>query len=101
MSHDGDLGRILVVDDEEPVRDVLCEYFEGQGFGVEAAPDGEAALAAARLGESGQLAEANQHLRELTLLLRIAAELGDLTGPDLAAAESALASARRVPPAAG
>ena len=238
MSHDGDLGRILVVDDEEPVRDVLCEYFEGQGFGVEAAPDGEAALAAlsrqrpdlvlldvrmpgldgvevlrrirltdpevpvimvtanedvalaretltlgafdyvskpfdfsyldravtagllqggaaatsaadtggattgsaplegpwpalahtifrvvrgmaeaarsstgtrmesvalaaARLGESGQLAEANQHLRELTLLLRIAAELGDLTGPDLAAAESALASARRVPPATG
>jgi hypothetical protein len=65
MSHDGDLGRILVVDDEEPVRD------------------------------------ASQHLGELTLLLRIAAELGDLTGPDLAAAESALASARRVPPAAG
>ena len=48
MSHDGDLGRILVVDDEEPVR-----------------------------------------------------EPGDLTGPDLAAAESALASARREPPATG
>jgi hypothetical protein len=45
MSHDGDLGRILVVDDEEPVRDVLCEYFEGRGFGVAAA---ESALASAR-----------------------------------------------------
>ncbi len=47
MSSDANgLGRILVVDDEEPVRDVLCEYFESQGFGVEGAPDGEAALAA-------------------------------------------------------
>ena len=73
MSHDGDLGRILVVDDEEPVRDALCEYFEGQGFGVEAVTPNE----------------------------DVAAGLGDLTGPDLAAAESALASARRVPPAAG
>ena len=47
MSRDAnDLGHILVVDDEEPVRDVLCEYLESQGFGVEAAPDGETALAA-------------------------------------------------------
>ena len=47
MSRDAnDLGHILVVDDEEPVRDVLCEYLEGRGFGVEAAPDGETALAA-------------------------------------------------------
>jgi DNA-binding response OmpR family regulator len=233
MSHDAtDLGRILVVDDEEPVRDVLCEYFESQGFGVEAAPDGEAALtalgrrrpdlvlldvrmpgldgvevlrrirrvdpgvpvimvtanedvalaretlklgafdyvakpfdfsyldravtaglmqgagvvaeaaeapqpadgpwsalvravfravrgmaaaarsstgtrletaalAAARLGGSGQLKEAGQHLGELTLVLGIGAELGDLTGPDLAAVESALDSARRALPTAG
>ena len=45
MSRDAnDPGHILVVDDEEPVRDVLCEYLESQGFGVEAAPDGETAL---------------------------------------------------------
>jgi two-component system response regulator (stage 0 sporulation protein F) len=232
MSRDANgLGRILVVDDEEPVRDVLCEYFESQGFGVEAAPDGEAALAAlgrrrpdlvlldvrmpgidgvevlrrirradpevpvimvtanedvalakemlklgafdyvakpfdfsyldravtagllqgggamaaaeapapteapwpelarvvfrvvrgmaaaarsstgtrletaalaaARLGGSGQSKEAGQHLGELALVLGIAADLGDLTGPDLAAVESALASARRALPSAG
>ena len=47
MSSDASgLGRILGVDDEEPERDVLGEYFESQGFGVEAAIDGEAALAA-------------------------------------------------------
>ena len=47
MSRDAnDLGHILVVDDEEPVHDVPCEYLESQGFGVEAAPDGETALAA-------------------------------------------------------
>ena len=219
MSSDANgLGRILVVDDEEPVRDVLCEYFESQGFGVEGAPDGEAALAAlgrlrpdlvlldvrmpgidgvevlrrirradpavpvmvtanedvalakemlklgafdyvakpfdspisiaasarrpsaragrralagagascvraargmlrgarstgsrletaalaaARLAASGQSKEAAQHLGELALLLTIAAELGDLTGPDLAAVESALSSARRALPSAG
>lgn len=222
MSSDANgLGRILVVDDEEPVRDVPCEYFESQGFGVEAAPDGEAALAAlgrlrpdlvlldvrmpgidgvevlrrirradpdvpvimvtanedvalakemlklgafdyvakpfdfsyldrgvseaaetpepadgtwpalaravfraargmaavgrsstgsrletaalaaARLAASGQSKEAAQHLGELALLLGIAAELGDLTGPDLAAVESALSSARRALPSAG
>ena len=222
MSSDANgLGRILVVDDEEPVRDVLCEYLESQGFGVEAAPDGETALAAlgrhrpdlvlldvrmpgldgvevlrrmrhaaphvpvimvtanesvglaremlelgafdyvakpfdfsyldrgvseaaetpepadgpwpalaravfraargmaavargstgsrlettaleaARLAGSGQSKEAAQHLGELALLLGIAAELGDLTGPDLAAVESALSSARRALPSAG
>jgi DNA-binding response OmpR family regulator len=233
MSSDASgLGRILVVDDEEPVRDVLCEYFESQGFGVEPAPDGEAALAAlgrhrpdlvlldvrmpgidgvevlrrirrpdpdvpvimvtanedvalakemlklrafdyvakpfdfsyldravtagllqsgggasaaaeapeptdgpwpalaravlraargmaaparsstgtrletaaltaARLAGSGQSKEASQHLGELALVLGIAAELGDQTGPDLAAVESALSSARRALPSAG
>ena len=45
--------------------------------------------------------EAAQHLGELALLLGIAAELGDLTGPDLAAVESALSSARRALPSAG
>ena len=227
---DTGLGHILVVDDEEPVRDVLCEYFESQGFGVEGAPDGVAALAAvgrrrpdlvlldvrmpgidgvevlrrirhaepdvpvimvtanedvglaretlklgafdyvakpfdfsyldravsagllqgggasatgaapadpgpwpalavavfravrgmaaagrgstgprmenaalatARLGATGQVKEADQHLGELALVLAIAAELGDLTGPDLAAVESALACARRALSPAG
>ena len=37
----------------------------------------------------------------MTLLIRTAAELGDPMGPDRAAAESALAGARRVPPATG
>ena len=232
MSRDAnDLGHILVVDDEEPVRDVLCEYLESQGFGVQAAPDGETALAAlgrhrpdlvlldvrmpgldgvevlrrirhaaphvpvimvtanesvglaremlelgafdyvakpfdfsyldravsagllqgghplasagasaspaapwlalvlavfravrgmaavartstgtrmenaalavARLGGSGQCKEAGQHLGELALIVAIAAELGDLTGPDIAAVESALASARRALSPAG
>jgi two-component system, response regulator, stage 0 sporulation protein F len=162
-SDDSGLGRILVVDDEEPVRDVLCEYFESQGFGVEATPDGEAALVAlgrhrpdlvlldVRMpGIDGvevlrrirradpdvpvimvtanevvalakemlkrgafdyvakpfdfshlQSKEAGQHLGEPALVLGIAAELGDLTGPDLAAVESALSSARRALPSAG
>lgn len=42
-----------------------------------------------------------QHLGELALIVAIAAELGDLTGPDLAAVESALASARRALSPAG
>ncbi len=37
-------GRVLVVDDEEIVRDVLTRYLEREGFRVEAAADGEAAL---------------------------------------------------------
>jgi DNA-binding response OmpR family regulator len=40
------LGRILVVDDEEPVRDVLSEYFSGQGYTVDTAETGTDALAA-------------------------------------------------------
>jgi DNA-binding response OmpR family regulator len=37
-------GRVLVVDDEAIVRDVLTRYLEREGFQVEAAADGEAAL---------------------------------------------------------
>jgi len=40
------LGRILIVDDEEPVLDVLSEYFAGQGYAVQTAASGAAALAA-------------------------------------------------------
>jgi len=39
------LGRILIVDDEQSVRDVLGEYFVEQGYSVETAGDGEEALA--------------------------------------------------------
>jgi len=60
-----------------------------------------AALAVARLGGIGECKEAGQHLGELALIVAIAAALGDLTGPDLAAVESALASARRALSPAG
>jgi DNA-binding response OmpR family regulator len=39
-------ARVLVVDDEPMVRDVLSRYLERNGFEVEAAGDGERALAA-------------------------------------------------------
>jgi two-component system, OmpR family, response regulator ResD len=39
-----DRVRVLVVDDEAIVRDVLTRYLEKDGFRVDAAPDGEAAL---------------------------------------------------------
>jgi DNA-binding response OmpR family regulator len=41
----GGLGRILIVDDEPSVREVLSEYFTEQGYSVETADAGEAALA--------------------------------------------------------
>lgn len=40
------LGRILIVDDEQPVLDVLSEYFTGQGYEVKTAAHGAAGLAA-------------------------------------------------------
>ena len=46
------LGRILVVDDETPVRDVLTEYFATEGYDVEAAGSGVEALAAVRGGRA-------------------------------------------------
>ena len=42
------LGRILVVDDEAPVREVLSEYFTSQGYTVDEAPNGDEALATIR-----------------------------------------------------
>jgi len=44
------LGRILVVDDEAPVREVLTEYFATEGYAVEAASSGVEALTAVRDG---------------------------------------------------
>ena len=39
------IGRILIVDDEQSVREVLSEYFTEQGYSVENAGGGEEALA--------------------------------------------------------
>jgi DNA-binding response OmpR family regulator len=39
-------ARVLVVDDEPMVRDVLARYLKRSGFEVDSAPDGELALAA-------------------------------------------------------
>lgn len=38
--------RILVVEDDEQVRELLVSYLEKRGYGVQAAADGRAALAA-------------------------------------------------------
>ncbi|MEK7387622.1 MAG: response regulator [candidate division NC10 bacterium] len=54
-----------------------------------------AALTAAREGAAGRLAAATHHLGELELLLTIAADLGDLPGPDRDQVEAALEAARR------
>ena len=46
------LGRILVVDDEAPVREVLTEYFSTEGYTVEAATSGLEALSAVSGGRA-------------------------------------------------
>jgi len=48
LVHDGamDATRVLVVDDEPMVREVLARYLEKEGFAVDVADDGDAALAA-------------------------------------------------------
>jgi len=44
------MKRILVIDDEESIRDLLTDYLESKGFDVVTSPDGESGLA--RLKES-------------------------------------------------
>jgi two-component system response regulator ResD len=46
MMHEVNQSRVLVVDDEPMVRDVLTRYLEKDGFTVETAEDGEGALTA-------------------------------------------------------
>jgi DNA-binding response OmpR family regulator len=53
-----------------------------------------AALAAAREGAAARVKSAGEHLDELELLADIAAELGDLSGPDRADLEAAVGAAR-------
>jgi two-component system response regulator PilR (NtrC family) len=38
------LGQVMVVDDEENIREVLCNYLESMNYSVEAAEDGQDAL---------------------------------------------------------
>ncbi len=45
-SYDAHMDRVLVVDDEPMVREVVTEYLEREGFAVETAQDGVAALTA-------------------------------------------------------
>jgi two-component system response regulator (stage 0 sporulation protein F) len=44
------LGRILIVDDEASVREVLCEYFVEQGYSVATASSGDEALGLVQQG---------------------------------------------------
>lgn len=46
--HSGDGWRIVLADDNADMRDYLCRLLVAQGYAVEVASDGEAALAAAR-----------------------------------------------------
>ena len=41
-----DIGRVLIVDDEAPVRELLSDYFVERRFTVNTAADGQEALAA-------------------------------------------------------
>ena len=45
------MSRVLIVEDEPAVRDALDYSLRGEGFDVDAAPDGEAGLRAAQAGE--------------------------------------------------
>jgi two-component system response regulator (stage 0 sporulation protein F) len=57
------------------------------------------ALRAAHDGVAGRMAEAADHLRQIELLLCVAAELGDLSPADRAAVETALQGVGRALPA--
>ena len=45
------MSRVLIVEDEPAVRDALDYSLRGEGFDVDAAPDGEAGLRAAQAGD--------------------------------------------------
>jgi len=99
------LGRILIVDDEEPVLDVLSEYFAGQGYAVQTAASGAAALAAVGrerpdlvLLDVRMPAMDGGSLDELELLLAIAGDLGDLSPAARSAVDTALKAARAMLP---
>ncbi len=95
-------GRVVIIDDEAPVRDSLRRYFERQGWQVDEAADGSAGLAlllAADAGPSLDLIlcdlkmpglsgrEVYQRLREARpeLLTRLVFASGDTASPDTAA----------------
>ena len=43
-SNDAELSRILVVDDEKVIREILADFLSLEGFDVATAPDGRAAI---------------------------------------------------------
>src|SRR5205809_1386906 len=96
------LGRILVVDDEAPVREVLSEYFSSQGYTVDEASNGNDAIGTIRRHRPDVvlLDIRMPGLDEIELLLSIATDLGDLPGPDRTLVETALEAARRALPVA-
>jgi DNA-binding response OmpR family regulator len=53
--HEGHMERLLLVDDDVELCDILTEYFSGEGFQVEVAHDGVRGLARARSGEHALL----------------------------------------------
>ena len=95
-------GRVLIIDDEAPVRDSLRRYFEHQGWQVEEAVDGTTGLARLLATESAEVLdlilcdlkmpglsgrEVHQRLREARpeLLGRLVFASGDTASPDTAA----------------
>ena len=50
-----DRPRVLIVDDEAPLAEVIASYFERDGFETEVAGDGETAIAKARAWDPGVL----------------------------------------------
>src|SRR5665647_1199789 len=50
-----DRPRVLIVDDEAPLAEVIASYFERDGFETEVAGDGETAIARARAWDPGVL----------------------------------------------
>src|SRR5947208_2963427 len=89
-------GRLLLVDDDPGVLDLLNEYFAGQGYDVEVATSGEVALSAVRAKRPDLVIldirmpgiDGVEVLRRLRRLLKLAVELGDLpaAGRDAVAA---------------
>jgi CheY-like chemotaxis protein len=75
-------GRLLLVDDEVAVLDVLSEYFVAQGYDVETAASGEDAL------------------RRVRGILGVAVQLGDVDATTRDAMAAAVGAARRALPAA-
>lgn len=81
MDQSPPVGRVLVVDDDGRIRDLLCDLFEGEGYKVTSADDGLEAweqLTTSDLPLVVVLDEVLPGMRGLDLLERVAAD-ADLT----------------------